>query len=106
MSDSPAYRLGFFGLCVEDNHNKVWGWIVSTSGNRYYIFWGKAGAKKLSMAERNVGQINNLVREKQSLGRKNGTYVAVHKDHVEQAYPNFWEQLEEQFCFMRLKAKI
>ncbi len=116
-----AYQIIFFGWCSEEGHDKVWG-FVTVGENQLYNFWGKRG-KRFSFKKHTLSRepewrrkwrtngvweapelrgLRDLAEKKCEPGRKNGTYVEVPVDKIEEVVPDFFNEFEKQLTLAKL----
>ena len=99
------------GWCHEDNHDKVWGVILLAENvpvseawhfhtNKYVTFWGRRGKKlQTKMVNGSEYDLERMFDKKLNKG-----YQSVDKQHLDQVYPEFEQDLEKTAVWALLKV--
>lgn len=117
-----AYEINFFGWCAQEGHDKVWGY-VTVGDDQLYNFWGKRGGRfnfqkheiskkpdwwPVWRGSRQIWQapefdiLRRKAEEKCKPGRKNGAYVEISVNEIENVVPGFFNEFEKQLTLAKL----
>lgn len=94
----------WIGHCYDpqENHDKVWGAIYLdnpiTWGCRVLTFWGRRGKKLQTKLANNNRDLDKLINSKENKG-----YKGIHKDRLDEVYPEFESDLEKTAMWEMLK---